>query len=242
MVDMVVCVEERSLQCLCLTQVASMSWHCRISALRPYIYLNSPLISPHYTAIMSLSSSSLRPLASIKQAIRQCRAEKQQFRRYAVAAEQYPSLQPKFPLPTPGFRPSQAIKQNRMRKPTIQTIHRLTIYRLRRRPQKNPRRPTPALNNKNLPRPHRSPDNHPTRRPRPHRRPHPPLLPHQPRTRPSRRHPPLPPQNRRSRLGRSPEHPPAPPTHRHRRADPGEFDQGRGGDVVQGLFAECGGD
>ncbi|TKA69625.1 hypothetical protein B0A55_06774 [Friedmanniomyces simplex] len=63
---------------------------------------------------MSLSAPT-RPLACIKQAIRQCRLERQQSRRYAAAATeaQYPSLQTRYPPPTPGFRPSQAIKQNR---------------------------------------------------------------------------------------------------------------------------------
>ncbi|KAK4565727.1 hypothetical protein LTR86_003576 [Recurvomyces mirabilis] len=65
---------------------------------------------------MSLSSSSTRPLACIKQAIRQCRAEKQQHRRYAAAAapdSAYPSLQTKYPPPPPGFRTSQTTNQNR---------------------------------------------------------------------------------------------------------------------------------
>ncbi|GAB7360593.1 hypothetical protein MBLNU230_g0475t1 [Neophaeotheca triangularis] len=61
---------------------------------------------------MSMPSSSLRPLAGLKQALRQCRAERQcQQRNYATGAEAlYPSLQTR---PPPGFRPSQATKQNR---------------------------------------------------------------------------------------------------------------------------------
>nr|OQO26598.1 hypothetical protein B0A51_08279 [Rachicladosporium sp. CCFEE 5018] len=64
---------------------------------------------------MSVTPSSTRPLANLKQAIRQCRAERAQHRRhYAAATESlYPSLQTRYPPPTPGFRPSQAIKQNR---------------------------------------------------------------------------------------------------------------------------------
>ncbi|KAK0264923.1 hypothetical protein LTR91_015362 [Friedmanniomyces endolithicus] len=63
---------------------------------------------------MSLSAP-VRPLACIRQAIRQCRTERQQTRRYAAPATEveYPSLQTRYPPPTPGFRPSQAIKQNR---------------------------------------------------------------------------------------------------------------------------------
>ncbi|KAK5116217.1 hypothetical protein LTR62_008543 [Meristemomyces frigidus] len=66
---------------------------------------------------MSLSTSSTRPLANIKQAIRQCRFEKQHQhpRHYALAATeaQYPSLQTKYPPPTTGFRTSQTTRQNR---------------------------------------------------------------------------------------------------------------------------------
>ncbi|KAK3667243.1 hypothetical protein LTR22_001759 [Elasticomyces elasticus] len=59
---------------------------------------------------MSISAPA-RPLACIKQAIRQCRLERRQ---YATATEiQYPSLQSRYAPPTPGFRPSQATKQNR---------------------------------------------------------------------------------------------------------------------------------
>ncbi|EMC93971.1 hypothetical protein BAUCODRAFT_150203 [Baudoinia panamericana UAMH 10762] len=63
---------------------------------------------------MSLVASPLRPLSYLKQAVRQCRNEREQCRRYATAAAvQYPSLQTRYPPPSPGFRPSQAIKQNR---------------------------------------------------------------------------------------------------------------------------------
>ncbi|KAM0707359.1 hypothetical protein Q7P35_004004 [Cladosporium inversicolor] len=67
---------------------------------------------------MSLSSQSARPLACLKQALRQCRAERQQqqTRSYAAAATQvvqYPSLQTRYPAPSKGFRTSQATKQNR---------------------------------------------------------------------------------------------------------------------------------
>lgn len=117
-------------------------------------------------ANMSTSIQSTRPLAGLKQALRQCRAERQRCRRYATQLSQtsheasslpppssrpatkeqwaanpksrrpgerstqqsvdaldqatniYPSLMPKssalFKGPTKGFRPSQAIKQNRM--------------------------------------------------------------------------------------------------------------------------------
>lgn len=69
-----------------------------------------------------------RPLGSLKQALRQCRAERQCRRTYATAPlgpvtrqpesapppVLYPSLEPrKLNAPSPGFRPSQAIKQNR---------------------------------------------------------------------------------------------------------------------------------
>jgi large subunit ribosomal protein L19 len=66
---------------------------------------------------MSLSTQSARPLTSLKQALRQCRAERQQqqTRFYAAAATQvqYPSLQTRYPLPSKSFRTSQATKQNR---------------------------------------------------------------------------------------------------------------------------------
>ena len=66
---------------------------------------------------MSLSTQSARPLACLKQALRQCRAERQQqqTRTYAAAATQvqYPSLQTRYPAPSKGFRTSQATKQNR---------------------------------------------------------------------------------------------------------------------------------
>ncbi|KAF2483306.1 translation protein SH3-like domain-containing protein [Neohortaea acidophila] len=64
---------------------------------------------------MSAHTSSVRPLAHLKHALRQCRLECDQRRRYAVPATDalYPSLQTKYPLPAAGFRPSQAIKQNR---------------------------------------------------------------------------------------------------------------------------------
>lgn len=65
---------------------------------------------------MSLSSSTARPLGCLKQALRQCRAERQQQRRsYAAAASEalYPSLQTRYPPPAKGFRPSIATKQNR---------------------------------------------------------------------------------------------------------------------------------
>ena len=65
---------------------------------------------------MSLSSSTARPLGCLKQALRQCRAERQQQQRtYAAAASEalYPSLQTRYPPPAKGFRPSIATKQNR---------------------------------------------------------------------------------------------------------------------------------
>lgn len=55
------------------------------------------------------ASNPLRPLAGLKQALRQCRAERQQRRNYA---EVYPSLQTRYPLPPPGFRTSVTTKQN----------------------------------------------------------------------------------------------------------------------------------
>jgi large subunit ribosomal protein L19 len=69
---------------------------------------------------MSLSTHPVRPLACLKQALRQCRAERQQqqTRSYAAAATQaqvqYPSLQTRYPAPSKGFRTSQATKQNRV--------------------------------------------------------------------------------------------------------------------------------
>jgi hypothetical protein len=69
------------------------------------------------TSNMSLSSQSARPLACLKQALRQCRAERQQqqTRSYAAQASQvqYPSLQTRYPPPSKGFRTSQTTKQNR---------------------------------------------------------------------------------------------------------------------------------
>ncbi|KAI5364989.1 Putative ribosomal protein L19 [Septoria linicola] len=73
---------------------------------------------------MSNSIQSVRPLAGLKQALRQCRAERQICRRYATSAisedipkqrDLYPSIAPtsKYPLPSKGFRPSVATKQNR---------------------------------------------------------------------------------------------------------------------------------
>lgn len=83
--------------------------------------LHHPLPAPIATTAsraptMSISSSTARPLACIKQALRQCRAERQQQRRtYAAAASEalYPSLQTRYPPPAKGFRPSIATKQNR---------------------------------------------------------------------------------------------------------------------------------
>lgn len=70
-------------------------------------------------ATMSLPSQSARPLACLKQALRQCRAERQQqqTRSYAAAAGQvqYPSLQTRYPMPSKSFRTSQTTKQNRKR-------------------------------------------------------------------------------------------------------------------------------
>ncbi len=63
---------------------------------------------------MATPLSSLRPLGPLKQALRQCRAERRQRRTYATTEALYPSLQTRYPPPSPGFRPSQAIKQNRM--------------------------------------------------------------------------------------------------------------------------------
>ncbi|WPG98361.1 54s ribosomal protein subunit img1, mitochondrial [Acrodontium crateriforme] len=62
---------------------------------------------------MSLAPSSARPLACLKQALRQCRAERHQLRQYATAESHYPSLQTRYPAPSPGFRTSHATKQNR---------------------------------------------------------------------------------------------------------------------------------
>ncbi|KAK3057641.1 hypothetical protein LTR09_001825 [Extremus antarcticus] len=61
---------------------------------------------------MATPLSSLRPLGPLKQALRQCRAERRQRRTYATTEALYPSLQTRYPPPSPGFRPSQAIKQN----------------------------------------------------------------------------------------------------------------------------------
>ncbi|CAK3935242.1 54S ribosomal subunit img1, mitochondrial [Lecanosticta acicola] len=78
------------------------------------------------------TSNTLRPLAGLKQAVRQCRAERKQCRHYATTTQEqwaatyppekwaatYPSLEPaqpsKYKAPSEGFRPSQAIKQNRV--------------------------------------------------------------------------------------------------------------------------------
>ncbi|KXT08417.1 hypothetical protein AC579_6524 [Pseudocercospora musae] len=74
---------------------------------------------------MATSLQPARPLAGLKQALRQCRAERQRFRAYATAPitearrlPLYPSLTPKasshaYNEPAKGFRPSQATKQNR---------------------------------------------------------------------------------------------------------------------------------
>ncbi|KAK4623300.1 54S ribosomal protein subunit img1, mitochondrial [Fulvia fulva] len=69
---------------------------------------------------MSTSIPPVRPLAGLKQALRQCRAERERCRTYATAPmaqktsmPNYPSLEPKYNAPKAGFRPSQAIKQNR---------------------------------------------------------------------------------------------------------------------------------
>ncbi|PPJ54633.1 hypothetical protein CBER1_06152 [Cercospora berteroae] len=73
---------------------------------------------------MSTSIQYVRPLAGLKQALRQCRAERQRCRTYATSPiaeeipkerEIYPSLMPKNFLqpPSKGFRPSVATKQNR---------------------------------------------------------------------------------------------------------------------------------
>lgn len=73
---------------------------------------------------MSTSIQPVRPLAGLKQALRQCRAERQRCRTYATSPiaeeipkerEIYPSLMPKNFLqpPSKGFRPSVATKQNR---------------------------------------------------------------------------------------------------------------------------------
>ena len=94
-------------------------------------------------SIMATSMAPARPLAGLKRALRQCRLERRQQVRYVSQVEhpsaeqspveqslsrqpsiaqtsqnaKYPSLQPmrpfQLPQPTPGFRPSQAIKQNR---------------------------------------------------------------------------------------------------------------------------------
>ncbi|KAK5137739.1 hypothetical protein LTR08_007310 [Meristemomyces frigidus] len=75
---------------------------------------------------MSLAPAPARPLACLKQALRQCRAERQQQRRqYAAAAAPetaYPSLQTRYPLPSPGFRTSVTTKQNRPEDPRLKPI------------------------------------------------------------------------------------------------------------------------
>ncbi|KAK4542288.1 hypothetical protein LTR36_006941 [Oleoguttula mirabilis] len=63
---------------------------------------------------MSLSGPSIRPLAGLKQALRQCRAERQQWRQYATTEIAYPSLQTRYPPPSAGFRTSHTTKQNRI--------------------------------------------------------------------------------------------------------------------------------
>jgi len=89
------------------------------SSIEWYSQTSSAAGDPSYThsTTMSLSTQSARPLACLKQALRQCRAERQQqqTRSYAAAATQvqYPSLQPRYPAPSKGFRTSQATKQNR---------------------------------------------------------------------------------------------------------------------------------
>ncbi|KAF7186211.1 54S ribosomal protein subunit img1, mitochondrial [Pseudocercospora fuligena] len=74
---------------------------------------------------MATSIQPARPLAGLKQALRQCRAERQRYRAYATAPitestrqPLYPSLTPKasshgYNEPAKGFRPSHATKQNR---------------------------------------------------------------------------------------------------------------------------------
>ncbi|KAF2768729.1 hypothetical protein EJ03DRAFT_114148 [Teratosphaeria nubilosa] len=64
---------------------------------------------------MSLSTPSLRPLAGLKKALRQCRAERHRESRRCASTEAvpYPSLQTRYPPPTPAFRPSQTTRQNR---------------------------------------------------------------------------------------------------------------------------------
>ena len=123
------------------------------------------IIIKRYTAItcitMSLSASSTRPLACLKQALRQCRAERQHHRQYAVPAtteSAYPSLQTRYPLPTPGFRTSQTTKQNRMFMTLFSTLYPSNGSDIRPRkphPKTKPRRPPPPLHPQTLPRPHR---------------------------------------------------------------------------------------
>ncbi|KAF2725168.1 hypothetical protein K431DRAFT_239183 [Polychaeton citri CBS 116435] len=72
---------------------------------------------------MASPAHSIRPTSYLKQVFRQCRSERALHRRqYATATltpvshhhHPYPSLAPsKYPLPSPGFRPGQATKQNR---------------------------------------------------------------------------------------------------------------------------------
>jgi len=85
----------------------------RFLSFRIYHYpvTDHSLVTLDYT--MSVAST-VRPLACLKQALRQCRAERQQQRRnYATAEAMYPSLQTRYPLPSPGFRTSQTTNQNR---------------------------------------------------------------------------------------------------------------------------------
>ena len=97
------------------------------SGVSPAKTLEQPhLYSYHTHSTMSTSIQSARPLAGFKQALRQCRAERQRCRRnYATSSiaedipktrEIYPSLMPKsaYPAPSKGFRPSVTTKQNRM--------------------------------------------------------------------------------------------------------------------------------
>lgn len=68
----------------------------------------------HPPSDMSCTSSSSRTaLVCLRHALRQCHVEQQHRKGYATAQELYPSLQTRYPPPTPGFRPSRAIKQNR---------------------------------------------------------------------------------------------------------------------------------
>lgn len=96
----------------CQAESSQQHWYSQPS-FRPAILTTTTTTTP----IMSLSSQSARPLACLKQALRQCRAERQQqqTRSYAAAASQvqYPSLQTRYPPPSKGFRTSQTTKQNR---------------------------------------------------------------------------------------------------------------------------------